>query len=401
MLHGCNTNPLSTMEYFDRIDSNSAFREQEFPVTRDRIFLAHAAITVLPRVTEQAMHDFNHAYATGDIDFTAVHLGEMDAARESAAQLLGASANEIALLGPTSLGLNLVANGLTWQAGDEVVCYLDDYPANVYPWQNLQNQGVKIIYVKPDQAGEITPELVQSVVTPKTRLVALASCHFLTGYRIDINSIGRMLHEHDILFCLDAIQTVGAFPTSIEHVDFLCADSHKWMLGPAAAGIFYVKEKHFEILQPTLHGAWNVKAPDFVAREQIEYESGGRRYEPGVLNFSGIFGMRAAINLINEIGVDNIATRILTLKKYLLTGLQARGFLIQPPTQGDSASGITTFEKEDAAWMRQCFRHLTKNRVATSLRSDRQGKSYIRFSHHFYNTQTDFDRVFAYIDELK
>ena len=111
--------------------------------------------------------------------------------------------------------------------------------------------------------------------------------------------------------------------------------------------------------------------------------------------------MRAAINLINEIGVDNIATRILTLKKYLLTGLQARGFLIQPPTQGDSASGITTFEKEDAAWMRQCFRHLTKNRVATSLRSDRQGKSYIRFSHHFYNTQTDFDRVFAYIDELK
>jgi len=389
------------MDYLDRLDSDSTFREQEFPVTRDRIFLAHAAITVLPRVAEKAMHDFNHSYATGDIDFTAVHLGEMDTAREAAAKLIGASSNEIALLGPTSLGLNLVANGLTWQAGDEVICYLDDYPANVYPWINLQNQGVKVVYVEPDQAGEITPDLLESVLTERTRLVALASCHFLTGYRIDINAIGRLLQNRGILFCLDAIQTVGAFPTPIEHVDFLCADSHKWMLGPAAAGIFYVKEKHFNSLRPTLHGAWNVKSPDFVARDQIEYESGGRRYEPGVLNFSGIYGMKASINLINEIGVDNIATRILTLKEHLVSGLESRGFRIQEPIHGESASGITTFEKEDAAWMRQCFRHLTANKVATSLRSNRQGQSFIRFSHHFYNTRADFDRVFAFIDELK
>ncbi len=389
------------MDYFDRLDSDSTFREHEFPVTKDHIFLAHAAITVLPHVVEQAMRDFNHSYTSGDIDFNEVHLGEMDAAREAAAQLIGASANEIALLGPTSLGLNMVANGLTWQAGDEVVCYLDDYPANVYPWMNLQDQGVKVVYVKPDQAGEISPELLESVLTPQTRLVALASCHFLTGYRIDIDAIGRLLHDRNILFCLDAIQTTGAFPTTVEHVDFLCSDSHKWMLGPAAAGIFYVKEKHFDTLRPTLHGAWNVKSPDFIARDQIEYEAGGRRYEPGVLNFSGIFGMRAALNLINELGVDHIASRILTLKEYLISELQNRGLRIQGPTEGKAASGITAFEKEDAAWMRRCFRHLMDNQVVPSFRSNRQGKSYIRFSHHFYNTQADFDRVFGYIDELK
>lgn len=389
------------MNFFEQLDSDDAFRQQTFPVTKDRIFLAHAAITVLPSVVEQAMADFNHAYATGDIDFTAVHLEEMDAARESAAQLLGASANEIALLGPTSLGLNLVANGLDWQAGDEVVCYLDDYPANVYPWQHLQLQGVKVVYVKPDQDGAITPELLEGVLTPRTRLVSLASCHFLSGYRIDIDAIGRLLHQRNILFCLDAIQSCGAFPIPIEHVDFLCADSHKWMLGPAAAGIFYVKEKHFDTLRPTLHGAWNVKCPDFVAKTQIEYEDGGRRYEPGVLNFSGIFGMRAALNLINELGVESIAQRILSLKRHLITGLEQRGCRILPPAQGESASGITTFEKEDSAWMRRCFRHLTENKVAVSLRNDRQGQSYIRFSHHFYNTQADFDQVFAYMDELK
>ncbi|MCF6314264.1 MAG: aminotransferase class V-fold PLP-dependent enzyme [Verrucomicrobiales bacterium] len=389
------------MNYFERLDSDDDFRHQAFPVTRKRIFLAHAAITVLPAVVEQAMHDFNHAYATGDLDFTAVHLSEMDAVRESAAQLIGASANEIALLGPTSLGLNLVANGLDWQAGDEVVCYLDDYPANVYPWQHLQEQGVKVIYLQPEQAGEITPDLVASVLTSRTKLVSLASCHFLTGYRIDIDTIGRLLHDHQVLFCLDAIQTCGAFPIPIEHVDFLCADSHKWMLGPAAAGIFYVKEKHFPILRPTLHGAWNVKCPDFIAKTDIQYEPGGRRYEPGVLNFSGLLGMKAGLNLINDLGVENIAQRILSLKEQVVAGLEQRDCPILPPTNGATATGITTFFKQDNDWMRRCFRHLSKNQIAVSLRNDRQGQSHIRISHHFYNTSADFERLFACIDEVK
>ncbi len=389
------------MNDLERIDSDPKFREREFPVTRDRIFLAHAAISALPAAVERAMHDFNHRYATGDLDFAEVHLGGMDAARDVAAGVLGVSANEIALLGPTSLGLSLVANGLPWQEGDEVVCYKDDYPANVYPWQDLQRHGVKVVYVEPERAGEITPELVASVLTPRTRLVALASCHFLSGYRIDVDAIGRLLHGRDILFCLDGIQTAGAFPTPLEHVDFFCADSHKWMLGPAAAGVFWVREKHFETLQPSLHGAWNVKSPGFVAQDQINYEAGARRYEPGILNFSGIVGMRAALELIKGLGIDRISGRILALKEYLVAGLLERGFRIVEPTGGSSASGITTFEKKDSAWMQACFRHLAKNNVTASLRGDRAGNTYIRFSHHFYNTRNDFDRVFSHIDELK
>lgn len=388
------------MDYFEQLDSDPVFRAQEFPVTRERIFLAHAAISVLPAVVERAMHDFNQHYATGDIDFTEVHLGGMDAAREIAAKVFGVSANEIALLGPTSLGLNLVANGLPWREGDEVVCYQDDYPANVYPWQNLRRLGVKVVYLEPDRAGEITPELVGRALTPRTRLVALASCHFLSGYRVDVGAIGRLLHDRGILFCLDAIQTAGAFPTPLENVDFFCADSHKWMLGPAAAGIFWVREKHFDTLQPTLHGAWNVRSPGFVAQDRIEYEAGGRRYEPGILNFSGIAGMRAALELINTIGIDQIAIRILALKKLLVSGLSERGFQIVEPVSGGAASGITTFRKKDSTWMQRCFRHLGKNKVAASLRNDRLGHCYIRFSHHFYNTAADFDRVFSYIDEL-
>ena len=156
----------------------------------------------------------------------------------------GAARAGIALLGPTSLGLSLVANGLDWEQGDEVICYLDDYPANVYPWTQLERFGVRPVFLKPGQPGRITPELVAGAMTNRTRLVALASCHFFSGYRIDVDAIGRVAHEGGALFCLDAIQSLGAFPVSVEQVDFLSADAHKWMLGPLTAGIFVVSREH-------------------------------------------------------------------------------------------------------------------------------------------------------------
>ena len=125
------------------------------------------------------------------------------------------------------------------------MCIRDsDYPANVYPWMELERIGVKIQYLRPDQPGMITPELVESSINEKTRLVALASCNYLTGYRIDVDAIGKMLAKKNILFALDGIQTCGAFPTSVEHVDFMSADAHKWLLGPMAIGVVYVKKKN-------------------------------------------------------------------------------------------------------------------------------------------------------------
>ena len=188
-------------------------------------------------------------------------LRDIRRARQLCAEFIGAAAEEIALLGPTSLGLSLFANGIPWEAGDEVLCYAGDYPANVYPWLDLRRRGVIVRYLEPERPGEITPELVAAALTPRTRLVALASCHFFTGYRIDVDAIGRLLHERGVLFSVDAIQTLGAFPMNVEHVDFLSADAHKWMLGPLAIGIVYVKKRHFELLRPTLLGAWNVVSP--------------------------------------------------------------------------------------------------------------------------------------------
>jgi cysteine desulfurase/selenocysteine lyase len=382
------------------LHTNESTRLAEFPVARDSIFMAHAGVCILPGRVAKAMHDYLEQCCLSHQESGSVwrHLNET---RGVAAKVIGAKASEIALLGPTSLGLSLVANGLPWQAGDEVVCYHDDYPANVYPWMDLQRRGVVLRFVKTDAPGHITPESVERVLSPKTKLVALASCHFFTGCRIDVDAIGKMLRARGVLFCLDAIQTVGAFETSVAHVDFLSADAHKWMLGPMAAGIVYVREELHDMLRPSLLGAWNVKSPNFIAQEDVQFERGGRRYEPGVLNAAGIYGMRAALEMLLEFGIENVSAHLLRLKARLIPKLKELGFTVLAPESGPLASGITTATRESGVSLEKVFEHLTARNVHLSLRYNRAGVEHLRFSPHCYNTEAEIDRVCGMIAEAR
>jgi selenocysteine lyase/cysteine desulfurase len=385
------------MTFIDTLIADESLRLTEFPVARGSIFMAHAGVTILPRRATRAMQDYLEGSCVAMQEFPAAWRA-MNETRALAAQLIGAKASEIALLGPTSVGLSLVANGLDWQPGDEVVCYLEDYPANVYPWLELQRSGVVVKFLQPAALGAITPEVVEQALTAKTKLVALASCHFLTGNRIQIDVIGQMLRARGILFCLDAIQTVGAFETLVEHVDFLSADSHKWMLGPMAAGIVYVKEELQDVLRPTLLGAWNIKSPNFIAQTEIEWEAGARRYEPGVLNMAGILGMKASIELINEATVADISARLLHLRDCLRAALTPLGFRLIESSDGCLPSGICTFSHPTRD-LAQIFAHLAAHKIHISHRHDRTGQDYLRFSPHFYNTEHEVERIAALIAE--
>lgn len=378
--------------------SSEEERLKSFPVARKRIFLAHAGVTALPACAAEAMKGYIGSSSEDQQEFGGV-LKEIARTRTDAGDLLGVSAQEIALLGPTSLGLSLFANGIDWKKGDEVVIYGDDYPANVYPWLNLERQGVVIKWLKTDTLGRITPESVEAVITPSTRLVALASCHFQTGWRIDVPSIGKLLRSRDILFSLDAIQTLGAFPTPANEVDFLSADAHKWLLGPLAAGIVYVSKKHFETCRPTLLGSWNIQSPDFLAQRTIEFEEGGRRYEPGVLNVAGIYGMRASLGMISGHGIDTVSSLILKRRDQLETGLAEMGFeFLSPRNSEPLRSGILTTRhpSKDPA---DLISFLEKAHVSASYRKTRDHGFWLRFSPHFYNTSEEIDRVLDVLSE--
>lgn len=382
------------MTDLDALLNDEALRRSAFPSCRDRIFFAHAAVAPVPQVAVEAMNRFNAASSTGELDYGQVFLKEMDRVRDSAARFFGCEGGEIALLGPTSLGLSLVANGLDWQPGDEIITYLDDYPANVYPWKQLERLGVRIVYLQPRALGEITPELIRDAITPRTRLLALASCHFLSGYRIDLEAISDLARSCDLLFCLDAIQTAGAFPTPARLVDFLSADSHKWMLGPSAAGVVYVSRERQEQLRPSLYGAWNVVSPNFIARDEICFEPGARRYEPGVLNATGLLGMKASLDLLAGIGIERIAARLLALKSQLCEGLDRLGLEIVGPRDGGNASGITSCtDPGDPGRVGRLNQRLQEKGVVISFRHDRGGCPYLRFSPHAYNTHEEVERV--------
>jgi cysteine desulfurase/selenocysteine lyase len=379
------------MVLLEDIVDNEENRVEAFPICRNKIFMSHAAVTALPRTVADAVIRFAEQSAADFEHFSAV-LDLLQETRTSAARLIGSSPDEVALIGPTSLGLSLFANGIDWRPGDEVICYLDDYPANVYPWLNLRSRGVTIRLLEPTEPGAITPELVAGALTPKTRLVALASCNFISGYRIDLDAIGQLLREKAILFSVDAIQTLGAFPTTVAYVDFLSADAHKWLLGPLAIGIVYVRKECFEICRPTLLGSWNVKAPGYVARQEIEFQPGAQRYEPGAMNLLGISGLKAGIDLLLDIGIGHVAERILAIRARLIDGVRRFGFAVLGPAEGPNASGIITVWRPGTD-MQALFDRLSSEQIVCSPRQDRQGRQYIRFSPHFYNTQAEVDRV--------
>jgi cysteine desulfurase / selenocysteine lyase len=383
------------MDLLQELVDNEEKRQATFPICRNKIFMAHAAVTALPRFVADAIIRFTEESAANFENFAGL-LKSIQEARTSAASLIGSSPDEIALIGPTSLGLSLFANGIDWQPGDEVICYLDDYPANVYPWLNLRSRGVTVRLLRPAETGALTPDLVAEALTPKTKLVALASCNFVSGYRIDLSAIGKLLREKEILFSVDAIQSLGAFPTTVEYVDFLSADAHKWMLGPLSIGIVYVRKECFELCRPTLLGSWNVKAPGFVAQEEIEFQPTAQRYEPGAMNVMGIFGMKAAIDVLLEIGIARVAERISTITSQLANGLQASGFSLLGPASGPNASGIVTVSRPGTD-MERLFERLTAANIVCSSRQDRQGQHFIRFSPHFYNTLAEVDEVLRVI----
>lgn len=375
---------------------DEAQRQALFPVCREKIFLGHAGVTALPAPVADAVCHYTRASSENHQEFGDV-LRDIKRTRQACANLIGAGADEIALLGPTSLGLSLFANGLPWQEGDEVLCYHGDYPANVYPWLDLRRRGVTVRYLEPEQPGQITRELIEHALSPRTKLVALASAHFFTGYGIDVDTIGKFLHGRGVLFSLDAIQTLGAMPTKVTHVDFLSADAHKWLLGPLAIGIVYVKRDHFELLRPTLLGAWNVVSPNFIAQDGVEFVCSAQRYEPGVLNVAGALGMKAAIELITSHGIETVADRLRELKAHLVAQLEPLGFRIHGVKDGPHATSITTFRHETAS-SAQLFAALEKAGVVASLRHDREGTEFLRFSPHFYNTEAELDTA---VDALR
>lgn len=370
-------------------------RLREFPICEGKAFLAHAGVSPLPRRVANAMKEYVEGCVRNHQE-DVLPEKMVSETRGLVARLIDATAEEIAFVGSTSMGLAMVASGLPWERGDNVVCYRDDYPANVYPWMDLARRGVEARFVEVKQFGNVTVEDLERVVDQKTKLVSLASAHFQTGWRLDIDRIGKFLRERGILFCLDGIQTMGALRTSMKFVDFAAADAHKWLLGPLGTAIFYVRKEHFDRLHPPLVGWNSASSPNFIAQKSLTFKRDAQRYEPGSLNLCGIVGLRAALQLLFDYGIESVESRVLALAEQAIASGMKAGFSVLGATTGKGLSGIISLSAAGRD-LGKLHAKLEAAKIITSLRYCRDGKQCLRLSPHFYNREEEIAGLFAQI----
>ena len=360
----------------------------EFPITRNYNFQNHAAVApVCRRAADAAREYFTHAEQYGYLN--GGFYKRADRVRARLAELMGGNPDEVTFIKNTSEGLSLVANGLTWSTGDNVVISNAEFPANVYPWQALRSRGVQVRMVL-EEDGRIPIEQVIEMIDSRTRVVAISSVQFASGFRTDLATLGQYCQSKGVLLCVDAIQSLGVLPIDVEAmgIDFLAADGHKWLCAPEGAGIFYVRKQLQGHLKPTSVGWMSVKEPWNFSKYNFEFADSAKRYDSGSYNLPGIFALGAAGDLVFEIGIEKIANRILTLTDRLVAGLKDKGYRIVSSRAPTEASGIVAFTS-DIHDHETIQRHLqTEHRIVIAVRSGR-----LRASPHMYNTEREIDQL--------
>ena len=320
----------------------------EFPVTKNYIYMNHAGVAPLSKRVRDAMTDFvQDATDNGAVNMESWE-ETVEMCRSASAQLINADASEIAFMKNTTQGILIAANGIDWREGDNVVTTAVEFPANVYPWWSLKDRyGVETRMV-PENHGKIDPNDIIASIDNKTRVVTLSHVEFASGFRNDIRTIGETCRERNIWFVVDAIQSLGAIDVDVKSccIDILAADGHKWLLAPEGAAIFYCTKDKLERLINTNVGWASVMNP----REFLDYDltlkPDATRFEEGSHNNTGLNGLNAAIDLLLEVGISTIESRVLELTLKLIAGLEDKGYYVTTPKDDYDRAGIVIFENE-------------------------------------------------------
>jgi len=361
-----------------------------FPVTRELAYLNHAGVAPISTRVEEAIERFTaEATRFGAFRYTRAYDREIERVRDRAAVLLSAQREEIAFVKNTTEGIGIVAAGLDWQRGDRVVTCDLEYPSNVYPWWHLKSRGVETVMLTGVGGALPLDSLEAALRDPRVRLVSLSAVQFGSGARTDLAAVGRLCRERGVLFCVDAIQSLGCFPIDVEAcgIDFLSADGHKWLLSVEGCGLFFCARRSLDLLTPRVIGWRSVADNHDFDRYHMELQPSAGRFEEGTPNVPGIFALGAAIDLLLEIGVEAIGARVLELTDRLVRGLCERGAELLSPRDGGSASGIVSFRLPHEAPADTARRLQAEGVFAIERRGG------VRASPHFYNDAGDLDRL--------
>ncbi|MBI3772803.1 MAG: aminotransferase class V-fold PLP-dependent enzyme [Gammaproteobacteria bacterium] len=370
--------------------------EHEFEHLDHLIYLNHAAVAPWPRSVADAVERLADELATvGSQHYPTWVKTERNLKQQLARLINAGSADDIALVKNTSEALSLVAYGLHWQSGDNIVTSDEEFPANRIVWESLQRFGVELRQVRLSSSA--TPEdALFAAMDNRTRLLTISSVQYATGLRMDLERLGQHCRERGIYFCIDVIQSLGALPLDVMAInaDFVAADSQKWLLGPEGLGIFYCRPELRAQLQLYQYG-WHMVDPlGNYDVKSCQVTDSARRFEPGSPNRLGIHALEAATALLLQVGMDHIQKAVLDNSAYLIERIQANPHLelLTDPTPGRYA-GIITFRPRHAE-VSALHQYLISQNIICIPRGGG-----IRFSPHFYTPRSHLEKALNAVDD--
>ncbi len=363
-----------------------------FPITTQKIYLNHAAISPLSVRVSDKLDEFIDQRSFGNIDNSEQSDKLRNRTRVMLARMINADSKQIAFIQNTSEGFNHLVNGLSWVARDEIVVTDYEFPSNVYPFLNLEKRfGVKVIFV-PNRNGQIHLEDIQKLITSRTRLLSISFVEFSNGFRNDLEAIGKICRQNDIIFSVDSIQGLGVIPLDVQkcQIDFLSNGGHKWLMGLMGAGFMYIAPHLLEKLTPAYTGWLGVENAWDFSEYALDLLPDARRYEYATANFMGITALSESVALLLEAGIPNIEKHVLSLGEHLVNRLESLGMQFMGAADKKYWSGIFSFSGNKTG---ELYEYLISKAIIVSLRN-----GMIRIAPHFYNNQ---DEIEILIGEIK
>ena len=375
---------------------DNALIEKEFPQQEGLIYLNHAGVAPVPARTASAVEGFiRESVRVGAVFHEQWRAKERELREQCRRFINAASANDIALLKNTSEGISIVACGLDWLEGDNVVTSNEEFPSNRVPWEAQSRHGVTTRQV--DLRVDDPEAALMAACNNDTRVLAISSVEYSSGLRLDLARLGEYCRKHGILFCVDAIQSLGAIDFNVQDIqaDFIMADDHKWLLGPEGIALFYCRGELLESLMLNQYGWHMVEDYGNFDRQDWEPAASARRFECGTANMLGIHAFSASLTLFEDIGMAGVQRRLLDNSGYLIERLKAvNGVTIVTPEAESRRAGIVVFKVEGKD-NKKIFSELVKNNVICAHRGGG-----IRFSPHFYTPGEQLDQAVELVSEL-
>jgi selenocysteine lyase/cysteine desulfurase len=364
-----------------------------FPITKEYIYLNSAAVSPPPTIAIEAINEqLRDVQMYGSRNYRQ-WVGRKESCRRLLAGLINARPEQIAFLRNTSDALSTIANGLKWNAGENIVTFQNEFPSNVYAWRRIRDtEKVELRFCPERENGRIDSDEFISLIDEKTRVVAISAVQYASGFRADLKRIGEAARAVDALLVVDSIQAAGVVPLDVEAdlIDAAAGASHKWLMAPEGIGYIYLSDRARARIEPTLVGWISVEQPEDYSNFEQQFKPGALAWETGTFASALFYALEANLKLFTELGVAGINKYLLGLGDFLCESLDEEKYELVSSRRENEKSPIVCIRNRNGVEAMQLYKHLQRQNIIVAPRGDR-----LRIAPHIYNTREEIEKLIA------